>query len=83
MRSLHYAALMHDAGQIFVPDEILSKPSKLTGEEYQLIKEHPTKGAKIFEPTKYLKPAIPIILHHHENYNGSGYPNKLAGSVYL
>jgi len=80
MRSLHCAALLHDAGQLFVPDEILSKPSKLTGEEFQLIKEHPSRGAKIFEPTKYLKPVIPIILHHHENYDGSGYPNKLKGS---
>jgi HD-GYP domain-containing protein (c-di-GMP phosphodiesterase class II) len=79
-RSLHSAALLHDAGQIFVPDEILSKPSKLTGEEFQLIKEHPAKGAEMFEPTKYLKPVIPIILHHHENYDGTGYPNKLKGN---
>jgi HD-GYP domain-containing protein (c-di-GMP phosphodiesterase class II) len=79
IRSLQFAALLHDAGQLFVPDEILSKPTKLTGEEYRLIKEHPAKGAKMFEPTKYLKPAIPIILHHHENYDGSGYPNQLKG----
>lgn len=80
IRSLQFAALLHDAGQLFVPDEILSKPTKLTGEEYSLIKEHPAKGAKMFEPTKYLKPAIPIILHHHENYDGSGYPNQLKGN---
>ena len=80
LRGLHAAALLHDAGQIFVPDEILSKPTKLTGEEYNLIKEHPAKGAKILEPTKYLKPVIPIILHHHENYDGTGYPNKLKGN---
>jgi HD-GYP domain-containing protein (c-di-GMP phosphodiesterase class II) len=80
IRSLQFAALLHDAGQLFVPDEILSKPAKLTGEEYRLIREHPAKGAKMFEPTKYLKPVIPIILHHHENYDGSGYPNKLKGS---
>ncbi|MCM8782469.1 MAG: HD domain-containing protein, partial [Candidatus Omnitrophica bacterium] len=79
LRSLHCAALLHDAGQLFVPDEILSKPAKLTGEEYKLIKEHPATGAKIFEPTKYLKPVVPIILHHHENYDGSGYPNGLKG----
>ncbi|MEI8175627.1 MAG: HD domain-containing phosphohydrolase [Candidatus Omnitrophota bacterium] len=79
LRCLRCAALLHDAGQIFVPDEILSKPSKLTGEEYDLVKEHPAHGAKIFEPTKYLKPVIPIILHHHENYDGSGYPNSLKG----
>ncbi len=80
IRSLQFAALLHDAGQLFVPDEIMSKPTKLTGEEYRLIKEHPAKGAKMFEPTKYLKPVIPIILHHHENYDGSGYPNKLKGN---
>ncbi|MDD5449270.1 MAG: HD domain-containing protein [Candidatus Omnitrophica bacterium] len=80
VRSLQCAALLHDAGQLFVPDEILSKPSKLTGKEYQLIKEHPAKGAEMFEPTKYLKPVIPIILHHHENYDGSGYPNNLKGA---
>jgi HD-GYP domain-containing protein (c-di-GMP phosphodiesterase class II) len=80
LRSLQCAAMLHDAGQVFVPNEILSKPSKLTGEEYRLIKEHPAKGAKILEPTKYLKPVIPIILHHHENYDGTGYPNKLKGN---
>jgi len=80
LHSLHCAALLHDAGQLFVPDEILSKPSKLTGEEYKLIKEHPARGAKIFEPTKYLKPVIPIILHHHENYDGTGYPSGLKGA---
>jgi len=80
LHSLHCAALLHDAGQLFVPDEILSKPTKLTGEEYKLIKEHPARGAKIFEPTKYLKPVIPIILHHHENYDGTGYPNGLKGA---
>jgi len=78
--SLHYAALLHDAGQLFVPDEILSKPSTLTGEEYKIIKEHPARGAKILEPTKYLKPVIPIILHHHENYDGTGYPHGLRGN---
>ena len=80
LRSLHCAALLHDAGQLFVPDEILSKPSKLTGEEYELVKEHPAHGAKMFEPTKYLKPVIPIILHHHENYDGTGYPSGLKGN---
>ncbi|MCX5716606.1 MAG: HD domain-containing protein [Candidatus Omnitrophica bacterium] len=77
LRSIHYAALLHDAGQIFVPDEIMSKPTKLTGEEYQVVKSHPVQGAEILKPTKYLQPVIPIILHHHENYDGTGYPNQL------
>ncbi|MBI4335329.1 MAG: GAF domain-containing protein, partial [Candidatus Omnitrophica bacterium] len=80
LRSLQCAALLHDAGQIFVPNEILSKPSKLTVREYKLIKEQPTKGAKMLEVTRYLKPVIPIILHHHENYDGTGYPSKLKGN---
>lgn len=80
LRTLHYASLLHDAGQVFIPDEILSKPGGLTGEEYKLIKEHPATGAKIVEPMKHLRDVIPIILHHHENFDGSGYPNKLKGN---
>jgi len=79
LRSLEVASLLHDAGEVSVPDGILAKPAELTGEEYALVKEHPAKGAKIIEPLKALKPAIPIILHHHEKYDGSGYPKGLKG----
>jgi len=79
LRSLEVASLLHDAGQVSVPDEILTKPTKLTGEEYALVKEHPTKSVKILEPLKALKPVVPIILHHHEKYDGSGYPKGLKG----
>lgn len=78
-RSLHYAALLHDAGKLAVPREILTKSSKLTGKEYNIIKEHPVKGAEIIKPLGTLKPVVSIILYHHEHYNGKGYPRGLKG----
>ncbi|MBI4974438.1 MAG: HD domain-containing protein [Candidatus Omnitrophica bacterium] len=77
LKSLEYAVLLHDAGQIVVPDEILTKPAKLTGKEYDVVKEHPVRGVKIIRHMKALKSVVPIILHHHENYDGSGYPKGL------
>jgi HD-GYP domain-containing protein (c-di-GMP phosphodiesterase class II)/ligand-binding sensor protein len=77
LKSLNYAAILHDAGKIGIPEEILKKPAKLTGKEYRLIKAHPSKGAEIIKHLDILKPALPIILHHHERYNGSGYPSGL------
>ena len=77
LKTLEYAILLHDAGQLIVPDEVLRKPSKLTGREYKLVKEHPIIGAEILKPMKALKSIVPIILYHHENYNGTGYPKGL------
>lgn len=77
LKSLEYAALLHDAGQIVVPSEVLAKPSKLTGLEYKMVQEHPAKSVEIIKHMKALKHVIPIILHHHENYDGSGYPKGL------
>ncbi|MEW6170707.1 MAG: HD domain-containing phosphohydrolase [Candidatus Omnitrophota bacterium] len=77
LRSLEYASLLHDAGKVDIPMEILTKPEKLTVEEYQIIKRHPEKGAKILRSLQVLKPAIPIILHHHEKFDGTGYPSRL------
>jgi len=77
LRNLHYAALLHDAGQISFPDKILTKRAKLTGKEYDIIRKHPKKSVTIIKHLSFLKPVIPIILHHHENYDGSGYPNGL------
>lgn len=77
MHALLYAGLLHDAGKIDIPSRILTKASKLTGKEYRIIKEHPLKGVKIIKPLQLLKPAIPIIQHHHEKYDGSGYPAGL------
>jgi len=77
MEALKYAALLLDAGKISIPDEILMKPSKLTGKEYRLIKEHPIKSAEILGTIEAMKPAIPLIMHHHERYDGKGYPMGL------
>ena len=77
LRNLHYAAILHDAGQIAFPDELFTKTDKLTGKEYSIIKRHPHKGVSIIKHLDFLKPVVPIILHHHENYDGSGYPRGL------
>ncbi len=77
LKEIEYAILLHDAGQLMVPDDVLKKPTKLTGREYDMVKEHPSMGAQILRPMKSLKGIIPIILHHHENYDGSGYPKGL------
>jgi len=77
IESLKYASLLHDAGKIDIPPEILTKTSKLTPREYRIIKRHPIKGAEILRPLQILKPVIPIIMHHHEKYDGTGYPSRL------
>ena len=77
MKSLEYASILHDAGEIFVPEAVLAKPSKLTGEEYDMVKEHPAAGVEIIKHMKALKSATPIIMYHHENYDGTGYPKGL------
>lgn len=77
LQLLHYAALLPEAGKIGIPEEILKKPTSLTGSEYRLIKKHPLKGAELIEPLEVLKPVIPLILHHHEKYDGTGYPDGL------
>ena len=77
IESLKYASLLHDTGKIDIPLEILTKTTKLTVKEYNIIKRHPLKGAQILRPLQILKPAIPIIMHHHERYNGTGYPSRL------
>lgn len=77
IKSLKYASLLHDTGKIDIPPEILMKRKKLTTKEYNIIKKHPLKGAQILRPLQTLKPVIPIIMHHHERYNGTGYPSRL------
>ena len=77
IESLKYASLLHDAGKIDIPSEILTKTSKLTPREYNIIKRHPLKGAQILRHLQILKPVIPIIMHHHERFDGSGYTSGL------
>lgn len=77
IKSLEYASLLHDAGKIQLPSRILKKQKPLTDEEYRLIMKHPRKGVELIKDLEILKPAIPIILHHHERYDGTGYPSRL------
>jgi HD-GYP domain-containing protein (c-di-GMP phosphodiesterase class II) len=79
LESLKYASLLHDAGKAGIPAEILTKTTKLTAQEYEIIKKHPVKGAQILRPLQVLRPVIPIIMYHHEKYNGTGYPSRLKG----
>ncbi|MFB3919431.1 hypothetical protein BU251_03725 [Candidatus Velamenicoccus archaeovorus] len=78
--SLKYASMLHDAGKVNIPTEILTKTSHLTGEEYDIVKRHPIKSAEIIKHVQILKPVLPIILHHHEKFDGSGYPSRLKKS---
>ncbi|MFH1798877.1 MAG: HD domain-containing phosphohydrolase [Candidatus Omnitrophota bacterium] len=79
IKMLQYAAMLHDAGQISVPERVLMKKGVLTGKEYDIVKSHPMKGAAILAEFKPLKPIVPIILYHHENFDGTGYPKGLKG----
>ncbi len=79
IENLRHAAVLHDLGKIGVPDDILHKKEGLTIEEYEIIKKHPQIGAEIIRPIHFLKELIPIILYHHEKYDGKGYPDGLKG----
>ena len=76
---LKVGGLFHDIGKIGVPDSILLKTSKLTDDEYSEIKNHPTIGAHILSNATIFQDAIPVVKHHHERYDGHGYPSKLVG----
>jgi diguanylate cyclase (GGDEF)-like protein len=73
------ASLLHDLGKLAVPAEILDKPSELSNGEWQAIGEHPRIGQVILEQASGLRDAIPVVLHHHERFNGTGYPHGLRG----
>ncbi len=75
------SAILHDVGKIAVPDNILKKPERLNREEFEIMKGHPEAGAKLLQHIKPLANVIPGILHHHEYWNGAGYPHGLAGEA--
>lgn len=77
---IRIASLLHDLGKIAIPDDILDKPSSLTDEEWRTIGQHPRIGQVILERASSLRDAIPVVLHHHERFNGGGYPHGLRGS---
>ena len=76
---LRVGGLFHDIGKIGVPDSILLKTTKLTDDEYSEIKNHPTIGAHILSNATIFEKSIPVVKHHHERYDGFGYPSKLVG----
>jgi putative nucleotidyltransferase with HDIG domain len=76
---LEYGATLHDIGKIGIPDSILAKPGPLTGEEKKIIRQHPLIGASIIEGIPFLKEARRLVVHHHERYDGGGYPHGLQG----
>ena len=76
---LRFAGLMHDIGKTGISEEILLKPSRLTDDEMDQMRRHPEIGAEIVEQIDFLKALTPIIMHHHERWDGEGYPMKLAG----
>ncbi len=82
--NLHRAALLHDIGKLGIPAAILDKPAKLNEQEYETIKTHPQIGARILEPIEEYAAIIPIVLQHHERFDGKGYPRGLSGnSIHL
>jgi putative nucleotidyltransferase with HDIG domain len=76
---LRFAGLFHDIGKIGVPDAILTKPDRLTELEFEIVKRHPEDGARIVGRLHRLRAAVPAILHHHERWDGQGYPHGLRG----
>jgi putative two-component system response regulator len=79
LTALRRAGVVHDIGKIAVPDSIILKPSSLSPEEWKLMREHPVVGERICEPLKSFRLVLPIIRHHHEKFDGSGYPDGLQG----
>jgi len=81
MEILHRGGLLHDIGKLGIPPEILDKPGKLTPQEQKLMREHVRFGARILEPIATYAEVIPIVLQHHERFDGAGYPDGLAGEA--
>lgn len=79
--ALRRAGVVHDIGKVAVPDAILLKPGRLTEEEWAVIRQHPVVGERICAPLKSFRLVLPIIRHHHEKYDGSGYPDGLRGEA--
>jgi putative two-component system response regulator len=81
MEQLRFGAILHDIGKIQISEAILRKPGKLSPEEWEEIRRHPTSGADMIRDIPYLAPAIPIIRYHHERWDGKGYPEGLSGDA--
>jgi HD-GYP domain-containing protein (c-di-GMP phosphodiesterase class II) len=79
LQTIRYAGYLHDVGKIGIPDAILTKPGKLTLEEFKVIKKHPVLSERILKPVGFPFPVQPIVRHHHERFDGKGYPDGLPG----
>lgn len=80
IKQVYWTGLVHDIGKLLVPTQILNKPSGLTDEEYELVKMHPVWGAKVLKTSEQLTGLATDVRHHHERYDGKGYPDGLAGT---
>ena len=79
LRAIEAAALLHDMGKLAIPEYILNKPGKLTAAEFEKMKRHADIGADLLSSISFPYPVVPIVRHHHENWNGNGYPSGLSG----
>lgn len=80
IKAIEAASLLHDMGKLAVPEHILNKPGKLNEAEFEVMKTHASIGADILAAVEFPYPVVPIVRHHHENWNGTGYPDRLAGT---
>ena len=78
---LRYASVLHDVGKISIPSYILHKPTRLTEREFQKMSTHPAVGAQILSSIDFPFPVVEIVRHHHENWDGTGYPDRLKGAA--
>ena len=80
LKAIEAAALLHDMGKLAIPEHILNKPGKLTGPEFEKMKLHADIGADLLSAVKFPYPVVPIVRHHHEQWNGNGYPAGISGT---
>jgi putative nucleotidyltransferase with HDIG domain len=80
LKAIEAAALLHDMGKLAIPEHILNKPGKLTSGEFEKMKRHSDIGADLLSSIPFPYPVVPIVRHHHENWDGTGYPNRIAGT---
>ena len=81
VRALEAAALLHDVGKLAIPEYILNKPGRLTAPEFERMKMHAKIGAEILSEIEFPYPVVPIVRHHHENWDGTGYPDQISGEA--
>jgi putative nucleotidyltransferase with HDIG domain len=81
VQSVELGAVLHDIGKVRVPEAILNKPGPLTDEEWEIMRTHPEVGEEILRPIQSLQAILPIVRHHHERWDGAGYPDRLAGTA--